>query len=134
MFFLMIRRPPGSTRTDTLVPYTTLFRSGVAGREHALAVDLGPVGQAGPAAGGEEHRVGLELDLAVGGLGHHLVRTGEAAAAVEDRDALAVAQRAGAPLAGLLALGEPAPGEIGGALGGGGPQRIGRVCGGARRG
>src|SRR3546814_9329609 len=26
-FFLMIRRPPGSTRTDTLVPYTTLFRS-----------------------------------------------------------------------------------------------------------
>src|SRR3546814_4464158 len=26
----MIRRPPGSTRTDTLVPYTTLFRSGGA--------------------------------------------------------------------------------------------------------
>src|SRR3546814_19225561 len=26
-FFLMIRRPPGSTRTDTLFPYTTLFRS-----------------------------------------------------------------------------------------------------------
>src|SRR3546814_11409124 len=29
----MIRRPPRSTRTDTLFPYTTLFRSG---REHAL--------------------------------------------------------------------------------------------------
>src|SRR3546814_10367878 len=27
VFFLMIRRPPVSTRTDTLVPYTTLFRS-----------------------------------------------------------------------------------------------------------
>src|SRR3546814_13075741 len=27
MFFLMIRRPPRSTRTDTLFPYTTLFRS-----------------------------------------------------------------------------------------------------------
>src|SRR3546814_5096675 len=27
IFFLMIRRPPRSTRTDTLVPYTTLFRS-----------------------------------------------------------------------------------------------------------
>src|SRR3546814_7708019 len=27
MFFLMIRRPPTSTRTDTLFPYTTLFRS-----------------------------------------------------------------------------------------------------------
>src|SRR3546814_19204513 len=29
-FFLIIRRPPRSTRTDTLLPYTTLFRS--AGR------------------------------------------------------------------------------------------------------
>src|SRR3546814_19996780 len=31
-FFLLIRRPPRSTRTDTLFPYTTLFRSrGVCG-------------------------------------------------------------------------------------------------------
>src|SRR3546814_15095143 len=29
LFFLMIRRPPRSTRTDTLFPYTTLFRSTV---------------------------------------------------------------------------------------------------------
>src|SRR3546814_6019784 len=28
-FFLMIRRPPRSTRTDTLFPYTTLFRSAI---------------------------------------------------------------------------------------------------------
>src|SRR3546814_15794931 len=28
-FFLRIRRPPRSTRTDTLFPYTTLFRSAV---------------------------------------------------------------------------------------------------------
>src|SRR3546814_20245426 len=27
VFFLWIRRPPRSTRTDTLFPYTTLFRS-----------------------------------------------------------------------------------------------------------
>src|SRR3546814_4111601 len=27
VFFVMIRRPPRSTRTDTLFPYTTLFRS-----------------------------------------------------------------------------------------------------------
>src|SRR3546814_15613791 len=27
VFFLMIRLPPRSTRTDTLFPYTTLFRS-----------------------------------------------------------------------------------------------------------
>src|SRR3546814_15449204 len=30
IFFLMIRRPPRSTRTDTLFPYTTLFRSAQA--------------------------------------------------------------------------------------------------------
>src|SRR3546814_13225018 len=30
-FFLMIRRPPRSTRTDTLFPYTTLFRSALDG-------------------------------------------------------------------------------------------------------
>src|SRR3546814_4213814 len=29
----MIRRPPRSTRTDTLFPYTTLFRSGAGGGE-----------------------------------------------------------------------------------------------------
>src|SRR3546814_19754513 len=29
--FLMIRRPPRSTRTDTLFPYTTLFRSDMLG-------------------------------------------------------------------------------------------------------
>src|SRR3546814_6018904 len=31
-FFLMIRRPPRSTRTDTLFPYTTLFRSDAVDR------------------------------------------------------------------------------------------------------
>src|SRR3546814_2740219 len=30
----MIRRPPRSTRTDTLFPYTTLFRSILGGRPH----------------------------------------------------------------------------------------------------
>src|SRR3546814_13616273 len=34
-FFLMIRRPPRSTRTDTLFPYTTLFRSAVGQRVDA---------------------------------------------------------------------------------------------------
>src|SRR3546814_1099147 len=32
----MIRRPPRSTRTDTLFPYTTLFRSSVEYRWHNL--------------------------------------------------------------------------------------------------
>src|SRR3546814_12545837 len=40
----MIRRPPRSTRTDTLFPYTTLFRSGVP--EADLAV-VGPSTQSG---------------------------------------------------------------------------------------
>src|SRR3546814_11725988 len=34
--FLMIRRPPRSTRTDTLFPYTTLFRSERAGLPKAI--------------------------------------------------------------------------------------------------
>src|SRR3546814_17445261 len=56
----MIRRPPRSTRTDTLFPYTTLFRSGrLRGRSasrildhlwrHVRAADLG--GEAPPARG-----------------------------------------------------------------------------------
>src|SRR3546814_1191164 len=39
-FFLMIRRPPRSTRTDTLFPYTTLFRSC---RGCSVLRSLGPV-------------------------------------------------------------------------------------------
>src|SRR3546814_16167762 len=35
-FFLMIRRPPRSTRTDTLFPYTTLFRSSRRARDEEL--------------------------------------------------------------------------------------------------
>src|SRR3546814_9003754 len=35
MFFLMIRRPPISTRTDTLFPYTTLFRSALVAQRLA---------------------------------------------------------------------------------------------------
>src|SRR3546814_16007499 len=35
-FFLMIRRPPRSTRTDTLFPYTTLFRSDAGNTVRAM--------------------------------------------------------------------------------------------------
>src|SRR3546814_17815107 len=55
-FFLMIRRPPRSTRTDTLFPYTTLFRSHGA---NALSGGAGDDIIAG--AGGD--------DLLDGGLG-----------------------------------------------------------------
>src|SRR3546814_3026507 len=59
-FFLMIRRPPRSTRTDTLFPYTTLFRSGEGGRDRLPA---GRAGRAGPDGGGrrsEEHTSELQ--------------------------------------------------------------------------
>src|SRR3546814_14182806 len=36
----MIRRPPRPTRTDTLVPYTTLFRSVSAGARTSLWIGL----------------------------------------------------------------------------------------------
>src|SRR3546814_3484646 len=42
-FFLMIRRPPRSTRTDTLFPYTTLFRSDAGHQEPD-----GHAGEGGP--------------------------------------------------------------------------------------
>src|SRR3546814_12665838 len=50
-FFLMIRRPPRSTRTDTLFPYTTLFRSLPEGATGTTTIEsktnflgAGPVG------------------------------------------------------------------------------------------
>src|SRR3546814_13383270 len=43
-FFLMIRRPPRSTRTDTLFPYTTLFRSLEGVFVHHLAADIVTLG------------------------------------------------------------------------------------------
>src|SRR3546814_4005185 len=41
VFFLMLRRPPRSTRTDTLFPYTTLFRSSCENRARAAATGIG---------------------------------------------------------------------------------------------
>src|SRR3546814_3659203 len=56
----MIRRPPRSTRTDTLFPYTTLFRSEAVDRQDAA-----------PAAEGvAEHGLGCD------GLGHGVDRLG----------------------------------------------------------
>src|SRR3546814_8914329 len=49
IFFLMIRRPPRSTRTDTLFPYTTLFRS-----PHHDLRDAGDDGSAAALAAAEQ--------------------------------------------------------------------------------
>src|SRR3546814_16506288 len=62
-FFLMIRRPPTSTRTDTLFPYTTLFRS----REGKFYLG-GPLGGAWSAsiAGGVTQTDGYVTDPSTG--------------------------------------------------------------------
>src|SRR3546814_15114844 len=72
VFFLMIRRPPRSTRTDTLFPYTTLFRSqpgldrlrrrpGGAGRAIEAGADLAADAQRGVVTGrSEEHTSELQ--------------------------------------------------------------------------
>src|SRR3546814_15892117 len=51
-FFLMIRRPPRSTRTDTLFPYTTLFRSA---DERRLRLPYGPQGPSRPRSDAARH-------------------------------------------------------------------------------
>src|SRR3546814_16214060 len=69
VFFLMIRRPPRSTRTDTLFPYTTLFRSGrqVSVRARGVISGVGdgvfrggacPTPECGVAGGHRVHRYG----------------------------------------------------------------------------
>src|SRR3546814_10758291 len=54
-FFLMIRRPPRSTRTDTLFPYTTLFRSHPAGGLLAQRALVDVFGQDRADRVGEDH-------------------------------------------------------------------------------
>src|SRR3546814_19913020 len=49
-FCLMIRRPPRSTRTDTLLPYTTLFRSANSGHGRTLRYGEARKGQSGKLA------------------------------------------------------------------------------------
>src|SRR3546814_14469380 len=53
-FFLMIRRPPRSTRTDTLFPYTTLFRSDLDRRRSGdRQVDAAASGRGAACEGGQ---------------------------------------------------------------------------------
>src|SRR3546814_5693718 len=70
----MIRRPPRSTRTDTLFPYTTLFRSVAVLQEKILVAPRlearvvgGVVGVAG----------GLERGVELGGVGRSEEHTSE---------------------------------------------------------
>src|SRR3546814_8686811 len=65
LFFLMLRLPPRSTRTDTLFPYTTLFRSFCVGARlrkcHGMSIEITPNFSSG--SGGrrsEEHTSELQ--------------------------------------------------------------------------
>src|SRR3546814_13884863 len=86
VFFLMIRHPPRSTRTDTLFPYTTLFRSQLLLADTGQRLNL--------------HRQAGGLELA-GGLPGQLL--GETALAGEpDQPRRGVAVVGGQFLAGVL--------------------------------
>src|SRR3546814_11426024 len=63
-FFLMIRRPPRSTRTDTLFPYTTLFRSPAPCFRPPIQADFadGAVGAAGEAVKDYYDTLGVQRD------------------------------------------------------------------------
>src|SRR3546814_11295978 len=68
MFFLMIRRPPRSTRTDTLFPYTTLFRSRARSREQHRPLERGGVIAPEDRGGGRRTPVGKAHLLGAGAL------------------------------------------------------------------
>src|SRR3546814_12049328 len=64
----MIRRPPRSTRTDTLFPYTTLFRSGrILNTSSGAALGSGISGAYAPSKSGI---IGLTKDAAISGRPH----------------------------------------------------------------
>src|SRR3546814_820362 len=56
VFFLLIRRPPRSTRPDTLFPYTTLFRSPLRCRDGLCGGVVAPDGDHRPALHRRPHR------------------------------------------------------------------------------
>src|SRR3546814_2272414 len=74
----MIRRPPRSTRTDTLFPYTTLFRSSCARRPPSSLLELRSFGARLAGLAGRFGEpvypvVGRQL---AGGLGRHIDHQG----------------------------------------------------------
>src|SRR3546814_10068685 len=105
----MIRRPPRSTRTDTLFPYTTLFRSDL-GNDRADILGGAAVDAAGALQDVATHHVGFERLAEIAGNG--LLLVGEALQR-------ALAHRGNLALKGLLvALGGSLGKLVGAAAGG----------------
>src|SRR3546814_9408505 len=74
----MIRRPPRSTRTDTLVPYTTLFRS-LLGLDHFFA--------GGTHAVLQHPAIGIQCEVAdIGSVERHGLRPGAIGSCTPDVD------------------------------------------------
>src|SRR3546814_11893138 len=98
ILFLMVRRPPRSTRTDTLFPYTTLFRSpdlSVATAPSRASGDQAGVGQQG--RGGVRRVQRAQVLQDVPGGGDEVCRRGrsgeqEALGPADRRDRLQVAE------------------------------------------
>src|SRR3546814_9300975 len=80
----MIRRPPRSTRTDTLFPYTTLFRSFAAGPEPNRAILLLRSPAASRSMGRERHDGSSRQSI--GETGNSYSREGRSAAAHADAE------------------------------------------------
>src|SRR3546814_5553768 len=85
----MIRRPPSSTRTDTLCPYTTLFRSWRSGALGRRRLDSSQQTRLGPLDVAPVRRMGT-LHVAGGECVDHL-----AVLAVRYREAAALHQALG---------------------------------------
>src|SRR3546814_6791199 len=86
----MIRRPPRSTRTDTLFPYTTLFRSAVVVAT-AGTTDLGAVDPLAAAADlAAHHGAWLHVDAAYGGGALFSERLGPLLAGLDRADSVAL--------------------------------------------
>src|SRR3546814_14430421 len=87
----MLRRPPRATRTDTLVPYTTLCRAGVDGDSGLAGLAVADDQRALTAADGNQRVNGLEAGLYR--LMHRLARN-DARRLLFDAHALRILDRA----------------------------------------
>src|SRR3546814_4335436 len=97
----MIRRPPRSTRTDTLFPYTTLFRSALGGEGEDLVAGGGDadgmleLGRELHVAGDGGPAVLQDLHLRAAGVDHRLDGEEHALAQLHAGAGAAVVQHAG---------------------------------------
>src|SRR3546814_4211216 len=112
----MIRRPPRSTRTDTLFPYTTLYRSTASGNTGGRRLEP-PLRSSDAAALCVAKLIGQQRVDEGLGVEHAQVFRAFADAGVADRDAELARQREHhAALGAAVELGDHQPGDAGGGM------------------